>query len=158
MNICGGAFTGKVSTSNGPLNVRDEANTDSKVNLTLPRNSTHIFTSHYTETETHARAWLLYYPEGAETTAAGYVNARYISWIPSYGVGECFSTEIEVDADEYVNLRQTPSKSATSIYRLHNGDPVLILHDLDIPVNGWTHIATAGGTGWVMTEFLSMRG
>lgn len=158
-DIYGGAFTGKVATSSGSLNVRDEATTNAQINASLARNSTHTFTSQYIGgNNTYARAWLLHYPNGAGTTPDGYVSAQYISWIPSYGEGECFSTEVEVAADEYVNLRQTPSKSATSIYRLHNGDPVLVLHAPDVPVSGWTHIATAGGTGWIMTEFLALRG
>ena len=44
-DIYGGAFTGKVATSSGSLNVRDEATTNAQINASLARNSTHIFTS-----------------------------------------------------------------------------------------------------------------
>lgn len=155
-DIYGGGFTGNVSTASGSLNVRDTASTSAPINGSLARNSQGIFGCHYISgNSTYARAWLLYYPNGRNVVALGYVSAQYISWIPSYGTGECSSTTVNVTPGQYVNLRQTPSTSATSLYKLHNGDPVLILYQKNVPVNGWTHIATAGGTGWIMTNYLN---
>lgn len=158
-DIYGGAFTGKVSTSSSSLNVRQTASTTANIYEQLAKGSTHTFGSYYQHNDnSYARSWLLYYPNGANTPAHGYVSARYITWLPSYGYGGCTETTVVVDPDEYVNLRLLPSKSSDSIYHLHNNDPVLVLETHNVPVNGWTHIATAGGTGWIMTEFLALRG
>lgn len=159
-DIYSGKFIGKVSTESGSLNIRDEATTNSDVNGTLARNNTYYFGAQYLDgNSSYARAWLLHYPTNTPT-ADGYVSARYITWLPSYGDGGqgCYRCNVKVAAGEYVNLRQTPSTSADSIYRLHNEDLVLILYRPDVPVNGWTHIATAGGTGWIMTKYLAQRG
>lgn len=158
-DIYGGGFTGKVTTASGPLNVRDTASTSATINNTLARNSTHIFGAQYIDgNSNYARAWLLHYPNGSHAVADGYVSANYITWLPSYGDGECYRTTVVVNPGEYVNLRKTPSTSAASIYHLHNNDVVLVLHLPNQPVSGWTHIATAGGTGWIKTEFLALLG
>ena len=158
-DIYGGGFTGKVTTTSGSLNVRESANSSATVLTTLARNSTHTFGVQYIDgNSSYARAWLLYYPNGSNRTPNGYVSANYITWLPSYGEGECFSTTVEVTPGEYVNLRKTPSTSASSIYRLHNDDKVLVLYSPNEPVQNWTQIATAGGTGWIKTEFLALRG
>ncbi len=159
MDIYGGGFTGKVTTASGSLNVRETASTSATVVDTLARNSTHVFGSQYLDgNSSYARAWLLYYPNGRSSVATGYVSAQYITWVPAYGEGAFGSDSVEVTEGEYVNLRQTPSTSATSLAKLHNGDAVMTLYTPDVPVSGWTHIATAYGTGWIMTEFLARRG
>lgn len=116
----GGAFTGKVSTSSGSLNVRDTASTSAPIVNTLPRNSLKTFGSNYmTDYGTYAREWLLHYQNGPNTTPEGYVSSKYITWLPSYGDGACFRTNVVVTPGQYVNLRQSPSTSSTSIHRLH---------------------------------------
>ena len=57
-----------------------------------------------------------------------------------------------------MNVREKPTKNSTSIGKLHNNDVVLVLHMYDDPNNGWTHIATAQGTGWIMTNYLHTLG
>ena len=155
-----GRFKGKVSTTSGSLNVRAQPNTGSTVVYSLDHNSTaHIYTGYYdTTNSSFARAWLLVYLNGTQGAPKGFVSAEYITWIPSYGNGECFDTYVVVASGQYVNLRKTPSPNANVIGHLHNGDPVLVLYAYDNPVSGWTHIATAQGTGWIKTEFLHTQG
>lgn len=156
-----GYFPGKVSTSSGALNVRDQPNTSSAINGTLAHNSTaHKFCAYYVDgSSSFAASWLMVYMNGNTNTAPlGFVKARYITWLPSYGVGTCFSTTVEVTEGQYVNLREKPTKNSTSIGKLHNNDVVLVLHTYDDPNNGWTHIATAQGTGWIMTNYLHTQG
>jgi len=149
-------FKGKVSTESGSLTIRDNPSTSSKKNGTLEHNSTsHKFSGYYLEgSSAFAEAWLLVYVNGTGTPK-GFVSARYITWLPSYGVGSCSSTTVNVASGEYVNLRQKASKSSSAIGKLHKGDKVLILYKKNSPNDGWTQVATAEGTGWIMTKFLN---
>ncbi len=157
-----GRFKGRVSTKSGTLTVRDYPSTNGNPENYLAHGSTaHEFQGYYLNgSSEHAAAWLLTYVNGALGTPNGYVSARYITWIPSYGVGTegSFSTTVDVPEGEYVNVRQLPDKKSTSIGILHRGDPVLVLYRFDSPNYGWTHVATSVGTGWIMTEFLDGRG
>ena len=46
----------------------------------------------------------------------GFVKARYITWLPSYGFSnDNFTTTVEVTPGQYVTLREKPSTTATSI-------------------------------------------
>lgn len=157
-----GRFKGKVSTKSGVLNIREYPTTNSQDLGDLENGSTaHEFQGYYINgSSKDTAAWLLTYVNGAPGTPAGFVSARYITWIPSYGVGTegGFSTTVDVPEGEFVNVRQLPDKGSTSIGILHRGDPVLVLYRFDSPNYGWTHVATSVGTGWIMTEFLDGRG
>ena len=159
-NEYSGKFIGNVSTNSGSLNVRDQPGTYGNITSSLPHNSSNYFAGYYRhENPLWADSWLLVYQNGGTTAATGFVKARYITWLPSYGYSsECFTTTVEVTPGQYVNLREKPSTTATSIGHLHNGDVVLVLKSYDYPVNGWTHVATSQGTGWIKTSFLHTQG
>ena len=151
-------FNGKVSTSSGPLNVRSSTSTANSNNIvgTLAHGSTaHWFCGYYPPGNvSYAYEWLLVYYNGdINSTPLGLVSARYISWLPSYGTGGNTSTTVSVTPGEYVRLRTKPN--GTVIAHLHNGDQVLVLGSYNDPVSGWTRIATAEGTGWIMSSYLT---
>lgn len=158
IDVTTGRFVGNVSTDSGPLNVRDQPN--GNVISSLPHNSSNVFAGYYqSEDPLWARSWLFVYQNGATTAPTGFVKAKYITWLPSYdSSSNTFITTVEVTPGQYVNLREEPSTQANSIGHLHNGDIVLVLYTYDYSVNGWTHIATPQGTGWIKTNFLHTQG
>ena len=133
---------------------------DGNITSSLPHNSSYYFAGYYQhENPLWADSWLFVYEQGATTAPTGFVKAKYITWLPSYGYSsDCFTTTVEVTPGQFVHLREKPSTTATSIGHLHNGDIVLVLKAYDSPVNGWTHIATSQGTGWIKTNFLHTQG
>ncbi len=153
-------FQGKVSTQNDPLTIRESASTSAPVVGRLERGSTnHRFAAWYPNgSSSSTAAWLLAYPNGQSGAAAGLVSAQYITWLPSYSHDGGFVDYITVASGEYVNLRKTPSKSASVIGKLHNNDAILVLRGFNTPNSGWTHVATAQGTGWVMTSYIAGKG
>lgn len=159
IDVTTGQFIGNVSTNSGSLNVREQPN--GNVTSSLPHNSSNIFAGYYqSEDPLWASSWLFVYQNESTTAPTGFVKARYITWLPSYGPGSSntFITTVEVTPGQYVHLREEPSTQANSIGHLHNGDIVLVLYTYDYPVNGWTHIATSQGTGWIKTNFLHTQG
>lgn len=160
IDVTTGKFIGNVSTNSGPLNVRDQPGTYGNITSSLPHNSSYYFAGYYQdENPLWADSWLFVYEQGDTTAPTGFVKAKYITWLPSYEYSsDCFTTTVEVTPGQFVHLREKPSTTATSIGHLHNGDIVLVLKAYNSPVNGWTHIATSQGTGWIKTNFLHIQG
>lgn len=148
----GPRFKGKVITESGPLNIRLEASTNAQTVGTLARNGEYWF---HAEDHTndpvnpgYCAAWL--------ACSDGYVSAQYVAWDPSLGTNGHQYTFVNVSSG-YLNLRKTPSSSATVIGRLYDDEELLWLN-YEYGTSEWAHVATPVGTGWVKKSYLDNHG
>lgn len=78
---------------------------------------------------------------------SGYVVAQYIA-ITNDG-GTC-----TVDNSGRLNIRKTPSSSATSIYQAAAGTQLRLLDNTT--VSGWWRVSSSEGTGWAVSSYLEL--
>lgn len=81
---------------------------------------------------------------------SGYVVAQYIA--VTSGTGTCTVTT----ASDPLNIRKTPSTSATVIYRAAKGATLSLLDNSSVA--GWFRVSSASGTGWGSSDYLTADG
>lgn len=78
---------------------------------------------------------------------SGYVVAQYIAITNDGGV-------CQVDNSGSLNIRKTPSSSATRLYQAAAGSQLRLLDTTSVP--NWYRVSGANGTGWAVSSYLSV--
>ena len=159
-------FKGKVITQSTELNLRATAENNGRRVGSLEHGKTYTFAGTYhtkSGMTNYAQAWLCCDADNDGRVDDGFASAQYIGWDSSLGSGNLFNAFVKIDSD-YLNLRKTPSTSATIIGKLNFDEEVLWLNYEYVRDNGgwnaskWAHVATPVGTGWVLSKYLDRHG
>lgn len=133
------SFTGKVV--GGSLNLRASCSTGSSALASIPNNTTLTV-----NTVSGQNDWF----QTSFNGTSGYVVAQYIA--VTSGTGTCTMTT----ASDPLNIRKTPSTSATVIYRAAKGATLSLLDNSSVA--GWFRVSSASGTGWGSSDYLTADG
>ncbi len=133
------SFTGKVV--GGSLNLRASCSTGSSALASIPNNTTLTV-----NTVSGQNDWF----QTSYNGNYGYVVAQYIA--VTSGTVTCTVTT----ASGSLNIRKTPSTSATVIYTAAKGATLSLLDASS--VTGWFRVSSASGTGWGSSDYLTAGG
>lgn len=133
------SFTGKVV--GGSLNLRASCSTGSSALASIPNNTTLTV-----NTVSGQNDWF----QTSFNGTSGYVVAQYIA--VTSGTGTCTVTT----ASDPLNIRKTPSTSATVIYTAAKGATLSLLDNSSVA--GWFRVSSASGTGWGSSDYLTADG
>lgn len=131
-----GVFTGLVY--NAGLNLRASCNTSATRLTQIPKGTT--ITVEIVEGEPE---WFATSYDGHD----GFVVAQYVAI--TEGGGECTP-----NVENSLNVRKTTSTSATRLYSAYPGDSLRLLDYTS--VDGWYRISCASGTGWAVSDYLTV--
>lgn len=129
-------YTGKVR--GGSLNMRQTCSTSATRLASIP-NDTNLSV----QTVSGQNDWF----QTTYSGQTGYVAAQYIA--VTSGVGTCTVTT----QSGPLNIRKTPSTSATAIYTAAKGSTLYLLDTTS--VSGWYRVSGASGTGWASSTYLT---
>lgn len=151
-------FTGRVITESSNLSVRAGYSTSDTLLTTIAHGEEYNFHGAYYEDNINAAtAWIIVDSNNNgrfSDNNDGWVSAQYIGWDTSLDAGSNHRATVSLSSG-YLNLRQTPSTSATSIGKLYDGDTVLWLDRRYGYHSTWAHVATPVGTGWIKSGYIS---
>ena len=104
------------------------------------------------------------YPEGWSrvsgnktdgTSLSGWTKTSNIVFPDDEGstLGSVIGKEGTVTAEPYLNIRVTPSASATKVGEIKKGEKITI----DDVLNGWYKVTVNGVTGWVSSDYVTIN-
>ena len=125
-------------TSGSTVNMRSSPSTSSSLVTTISQNNKVIVW------ESSQNGWF----HVQYNSYFGYVMSRYIAVTDDGGIGEVAT------ASGSLNIRQTPSSSATILFTAPQYSVLRILDDTS--VSGWYRVGNQNGCGWAMSNFISM--
>lgn len=130
-------FTGKVR--GGSLNMRQSCSTSATRLASIPDGTTLSV-----QTVSGQNDWF----QTSYSGKTGYVVAQYIA--VTSGVSTCTVTT----QSDPLNIRKTPTTSATAIYTAAKGSTLCLLDSAS--VSGWYRVSSASGTGWASSAYLTI--
>lgn len=131
-------FTGKVR--GGSLNMRQTCSTSATRLTSIPDGTTLTV-----QTVSGQNDWF----QTSYSGKTGYVVAQYIA--VTTGVNTCTVTT----QSDPLNIRKTPSTSASAIYTAAKGSILYLLDSTS--VTGWFRVSSSSGTGWASKSFLTIN-
>lgn len=124
----------------GSLNLRSSASSSSTSLAMIPNNTKLVLQ------DSGSNGWFKTVYNGN----TGYVMARYIA-VTDDG-GTCTVTT----SSGSLNIRQTPSSSATVLFTAAKGSTLRLLDSTS--VSGWYRVSNGSGTGWAQSSYLTITG
>lgn len=122
----------------GSLNLRSSTSSSSTSLVMIPNNTKLVLQ------DSGSNGWL----KTEYNSYTGYVMARYIA-VTADG-GKCTVSTTSGS----LNIRQTPTSSATVLYTAAKGSVLRLLDNTS--VTGWYRVSSSSGTGWAQSSYLTI--